>query len=423
MRTKNKFIVFILSILSIFFISCGKKVEKIEESKFLFGTYIKIIVYSDNKEKAMESIEKAFNEIQRIDEKYNSKSEGSLIYNLNNSDNKTVKLDEEGIKLFEGVNKAYELSGHKYDVTIAPLLELWGFTDETIELPDLKLPTKEEIEFTKTFVDYGKVKISDDGILTMESPVKEIDTGSFLKGYAISKAREVLKADGIKSAFITSISSIEVIGTKPENKPWKIGLQNPENPSDMIGIVPLKDRAMGVSGDYQTYVEIDGKMYHHILDKDTGYPVTDKKMVVVLCDNAFDADLLSTTFFLMPIDEVISYVDGRKDLDVLIVDKDMNIIERLEKYMDFKQLNPNKVTVEAGLSVGLLSKSKKKNGGLNSDTIEKILYTYTDLSPEWFLTGRGEMLKAEHENQEPEVTIIKGNRKTRDSSPLFKESR
>ena len=93
MKTKNKFIAFILSILSIFLISCGKEVEKIEESKFLFGTYIKIIVYSNNKEKAMASIEKAFNEIQRIDEKYNSKSEGSLIYNLNNSDNKTVKLD------------------------------------------------------------------------------------------------------------------------------------------------------------------------------------------------------------------------------------------------------------------------------------------------------------------------------------------
>ncbi len=76
----NKFIAFILVFLSIFLISCGKKVEKIEESKFLFGTYIKIVVYSDNKEKAMNSIEKAFNEIQRIDEKYNSKMEGSLIY-------------------------------------------------------------------------------------------------------------------------------------------------------------------------------------------------------------------------------------------------------------------------------------------------------------------------------------------------------
>ena len=338
MRTKNKFIAFILSILSIFLISCGKEVEKIEESKFLFGTYIKIIVYSNNKEKAMVSIEKAFNEIQRIDEKYNSKSEGSLIYNLNNSNNKTIKLDEEGIKLFEGVKKSYELSEHKYDITIAPLLELWGFTDETIELPDLKLPTKEEIEFTKTFVGFDKVKISDDGTLTIESPVREIDTGSFLKGYAISKAKEILKADGIKNAFITSISSIEVIGTKPENKPWKIGLQNPKNPADMIGIVPLKDRAMGVSGDYQTYVEIDGEIYHHILDKDTGYPVKDKKMVVVLCDNAFDADLLSTTFFLMPIDKVISYVDSRKELDVLIVDKDMNIITSKNfKYEEIKK--------------------------------------------------------------------------------------
>ena len=326
MKMKNKLIVFIFLLLSMFLISCSRKIEKIEESKFLFGTYIKIIVYSNNKEKAIQSIEKAFNEIQRIDEKYNSKSEGSLIYNLNNSDNKTVKRDEEGIKIFEGVKKAYELSEHKYDITIAPLLELWGFTDETIELSDLKLPTKEEIDFTKTFVDFDKVKISNDGTLTIESPVKEIDTGSFLKGYAISKAREILKDDGIKSAFITSISSIEVIGTKPENKLWKIGLQNPENPSEMIGIVSLKDRAMGVSGDYQTYVEIDGKMYHHILDKDTGYPVEDKKMVVVLCDNAFDADLLSTTFFLMPIGKVISYVDSRKDLDVLIVDKDMNII-------------------------------------------------------------------------------------------------
>lgn len=338
MRTKNKFIVFILSLFSLFFFSCAKEIEKIEESKFLFGTYIKIIVYSDNKEKAIKSIEKAFNEIQRIDEKYNSKFEGSLIYNLNNSDNKTIKLDEEGIKLFERVKNSYELSKHKYDITITPLLELWGFTDDAMELTTLKLPTQEEIDFTKTFIDFDKVKISDEGTLIMESPVKEIDTGSFLKGYAISKAKEVLKNEGIKSAFITSISSIDLIGTKPENKPWKIGLQNPGNPSDMIGIVALKDRAMGVSGDYQTYVEIGGEIYHHILDKDTGYPVVDKKMVVVLCDNAFDADLLSTTFFLMPIDKVINYVDSREDLDVLIVDKDMNTITSKNfKYEEVKK--------------------------------------------------------------------------------------
>ena len=323
---KTKILSFIV-ILTLFLISCGKKeVQRFEESRFLFGTYIKIIVYDSDKDFATKSIDKAFAEIQRIDEKFNSKTEGSLIYNLNTTDNKTVKLDEEGLKLFDGVSKAYEISGHKYDVTIAPLLELWGFTEDSIELPNLKLPSKEELEFTKRFVDYEKVKISDDGTMTLEAPVKEIDTGSFLKGYALARAKEVLKAEGVKSAFVTAISSIDIIGEKPENKPWKIGLQNPQDPSQILAIVSVKDRAMGVSGDYQTYVEIDGKMYHHILDKDTGYPIEDKKMVAVLCDNAFDADLYSTTFFLMPIDKVIEYVNSKENLDVLIVDKDMKII-------------------------------------------------------------------------------------------------
>ena len=323
---KTKVLSFIV-ILTLFLISCGKKeVQRFEESRFLFGTYIKIIVYDSDKDFATKSIDKAFAEIQRVDEKFNSKTEGSLIYNLNTTDNKTVKLDEEGLKLFDGVSKAYEISGHKYDITIAPLLELWGFTEDSIELPNLKLPSKEELEFTKRFVDYEKVKISDDGTMTLEAPVKEIDTGSFLKGYALARAKEVLKAEGVKSAFVTAISSIDIIGEKPENKPWKIGLQNPQDPSQILAIVSVKDRAMGVSGDYQTYVEIDGKMYHHILDKDTGYPIEDKKMVAVLCDNAFDADLYSTTFFLMPIDKVIEYVNSKENLDVLIVDKDMKII-------------------------------------------------------------------------------------------------
>ncbi len=64
---------------------------------------------------------------------------------------------------------------------------------------------------------------------------------------------------GLTSAFITTISSIDVINTKPENKPWRIGVQNPENPEDLLGIIELDDEGMGVSGDYQTYVEIDGE--------------------------------------------------------------------------------------------------------------------------------------------------------------------
>ncbi|WP_123901406.1 S24 family peptidase [Flavobacterium davisii] len=79
----------------------------------------------------------------------------------------------------------------------------------------------------------------------------------------------------------------------------------------------------------------------------------------------------------------------------------MTIIERLLKYMDYKGLTPNKVTVEANLSVGLIGKSVKKNSGLNSDTIEKILCSYTDLNPEWFVIGTGEMLKTNYKENIP----------------------
>lgn len=84
----------------------------------------------------------------------------------------------------------------------------------------------------------------------------------------------------------------------------------------------------------------------------------------------------------------------------------MTITERLQKYMDFKGLNPNKITVEANLSVGLIGKAIKNNRGLNSDTIEKILYTYIDLSPEWFVLGIGEMLKTKSEENDNKKNVV-----------------
>lgn len=86
-----------------------------------------------------------------------------------------------------------------------------------------------------------------------------IDTGSFLKGYAIKKATENLREVGVKSAFLSAISSIQTIGLKPDGTPWRIGVQDPDNPLKILGILELNNQSVGVSGDYQTFVEIDGK--------------------------------------------------------------------------------------------------------------------------------------------------------------------
>lgn len=306
--------------------------ERVDKEKFTFGTYLKISAFSENKKQAEKIIDESFEEIERIDSKYNSKTPKSLTSELNKKG--SAIFDEEGIYLLDEVKKGYNLSNGKYDITMGPLMKVWGFSEEVPPLE--KLPLEKDLNTAASKVDFSKVKVSGNKIY-FETQGMEIDTGSFLKGYAVEKAKEKMVKSGIKSGFITSISSISAIGGKGDGSPWKIGIQNPDNPSKILGTIDLKDQSMGVSGDYQTYIEIDGEKYHHILDKSTKYPVSDKKMVVVVNKSALDADMYSTVFFLMPIEEVIRYANNKENLDVLIVDN-KNIIY-MSKNIKFKEIS------------------------------------------------------------------------------------
>ncbi|WP_300356286.1 FAD:protein FMN transferase [Fusobacterium sp.] len=311
-----KKIIFLLLLISMF-IGCGKEKisneKKYTEERFLFGTYIQMIVFSENKEKAENAMNAAFEKIDELDRKYNSKTKNSIIYNLNHSNEREVKLDDEGIMLFNEVKKIYDMSNGKYDVTISPLLDTWGFDKNGRE----NIPSNQEIQDALSVIGFDKVIIDNDKLI-LNNSVKEIDTGSFLKGYAVEKAKEILEENGIKNGFISSISSIATIGGKADGTPWKIGVQNPSDLEKILGIVEVENKSLGISGDYQTYVEIKGKKYHHIMDKNTGYPVEDKKLVVVICDSAFQADMYSTAFFNMNIEEVLKKAE-LLNIDVLIV--------------------------------------------------------------------------------------------------------
>lgn len=137
----------------------------------------------------------------------------------------------------------------------------------------------------------------------------------------------------MKHGFISAISSVESIGRRSDGKKWRIGIQNPKNPSEIINIALLEGEAMGVSGDYQTYVEIDGKRYHHIINPKTGYPADTISMLVVIAKDSFRADLYSTALFMLEANKIIELVDNIEELEVMIVDKD-NII--------YKSKNMNK---------------------------------------------------------------------------------
>lgn len=314
-----KKIIFLIVIIFTLF-GCGKKKqERYTQERFLFGTYIQMIVFSDDKDKALNAMNKAFEKIAKIDDMYNSKNKNSVIYKLNHSEKKEVVLNDEGAYLLNKVKEVYDMSGGKYDITISPLLDVWGFNTNGRE----SIPSYEEIENVLKVIGFDKV-ILDKNKLTLKENVKEIDTGSFLKGYAVQEARNILLENGIEHGFVSSVSSIATIGGKPDGTPWKIGIQNPANSEEILGMVEVNNKSLGISGDYQTYVEIQGKKYHHIMDKKTGYPVEDKKLVVVICDSAFDADMYSTAFFNMKIEDIFKESEVL-NADVLIVDSEGKI--------------------------------------------------------------------------------------------------
>ncbi|WP_429188558.1 FAD:protein FMN transferase [Fusobacterium sp. PH5-44] len=330
MQMKNRILKLFLFCVLVSFICFGdnSKEKKIEDERFLFGTYVKILIYDSDKLKAENAIKLAFDEIERIDKKYNSKVKNSIIFDLNNMEfingKKSISIDEEGAYLLREVSKVYQLSNKKYDITISPLMSLWGFDEKVLEIKNI--PNQDEIQNVIKKIDFDKLSF-DEKQLTLESPVENIDTGSFLKGYAIFNASKILKEHGITSGFITSISSLSTIGRKSDGSSWRIGVQNPENSSEILGVLELQGEAIGISGDYQTYKEINGKKYHHILDKSNGFPISDKKMVVVVSDSCFLADIYSTGFFLMKIEDILSYVDKTENLEVLIVDSNNKIIK------------------------------------------------------------------------------------------------
>jgi thiamine biosynthesis lipoprotein len=325
----NKIAILILSL--IFIVSCGTKEKiKVEHREFIFGTMINFTVYGEKEKEIEEAIEYAVVEMKRIESAYNTKNKGSILYNLNLNPIKEQKMTDELYDILMETRKVSEFSKGYFDITIGPLVDLWGF--DKLELKEI--PNREEIEKVLDLIDY-KSLIFDKNNIKLSCEGQKLETGSFLKGYAIKRAKEVLIEHNIESALISAISSVETIGFRGDGGKWRVGVQNPKNPDEMIKIANLSGEAMGVSGDYQTYVVVDGKKYHHILNPKTGYPGDTISMLVVITSDSFFADLYSTALFMESPEKIIETVEKMEGTEVMVVDKEDNIYlsSDMKKYL------------------------------------------------------------------------------------------
>ena len=220
---KPQRLVAIVVVLGVCLSGCGR-VRSVNESSLLMGTVVEITVQRKDPTVARKAIQHAFDEGKRTENLlsiYKKDSEISMI-NLK-AGLEEVKVSGDSLYLIEKALYYSELSDGAFDITVGPLIELWGFRNG-----EMKVPDKTEIEKVLPLVNYKNVSINrENSTVKLEKPGMKIDLGGIAKGYAVDRMIGVLKRDGIKEAIVNAGGDIYALGNPAGKSDWRIGIRNP----------------------------------------------------------------------------------------------------------------------------------------------------------------------------------------------------
>jgi len=320
---KIKFLFIILFLLIISITACSKSTgdERVTRTNFLLDTIIQITAYGPNAEDA---IVEAFDRISDIQNKMTAVGKSSEIIKINEAAGlgyQKVSPDTFFV-LKKGLYYSEKFQG-RFDITIGPLVKLWGIGTENARVPD-----EQEIKNVLAKINYKALKLNEqENSAMLEKQGMSIDLGAIAKGYAADEVIRILKERGIKSAVADLGGNIFVLGHKPDGSPWRIGIQNPfDTRGSTFALVEVTDKTLVTSGIYERYFEENGKRYHHILDTATGYPVENNlASVTIFSNNSIDADALSTSVFSSGLEEGLKQIEAILETEAVFVTKDFEV--------------------------------------------------------------------------------------------------
>ncbi len=275
---------------------------------FYFDTFVSGRIYSRNPILAKKAIKKLQDEFKRID---SLKIRG-------------IKNGETDTTLIHLINKSLYFSRKTngyFDPTIDPILQKWNYFKEPT------LPSKEEIASLLPLVNYKKVNINSD---TLSMPEKfSLNLGGSAKGYALNRAKSILKKHGIHSALIDAGGDILLLGKKKGKNDWSIGIRNPRDENGLIGALKVNDCFVFTSGDYERFFMIEGKRYHHIVNPFTGYPSRETISATVITNDGIEGDCTATALVAMGIEEAKKYIKDN-NIEAILIDSSENIYKFIE---------------------------------------------------------------------------------------------
>ncbi len=268
---KNSFAV---SFAPTFLSACSNSATPYRSQIFVFGTQVDILIYHPDKATIQSAIGKINEDFQQFHHEWHAWEKGGILSKINDAikDNRPVTIAKSVQNFIEYSQQLSKQSNYLFDPAIGQLVALWGFHSEHWQGPP---PDNQKIQNWLN----ARPSIADiyfeDSQLFSKNRLVQLDFGGNAKGLALDMAISSLQESGIHSALVSIGGDMKALGLKPVNQAWQIGIQNPSNPSDAVATVELfSNESLVTSGTYQRFFEWQGVTYSHLLNPNTGWPVS-----------------------------------------------------------------------------------------------------------------------------------------------------
>lgn len=324
-KTKTTIIFLLLIIVSLPLYSCQRKYPAKSGTGFYFDTIVSIAIHDNNISDKQKSklLEECMNMCDYYDKLLSSTITDSDIYAINHANGKSVVVHEDTFFLIETAVEYAKLTNGRIDPTISKVSDLWTFRQDNGHIP-----SQTDIQDALKHVDYTKILLDKNNLtVTLSDPDATIGLGFIAKGFIADKIKDYLLNQSVKNASINLGGNLLFLGKHSDGKSFTAGIQMPfsEN-GTLAATITLKDKSLVTSGTYQRYFSVDNIIYHHILDTATGMPLNnDLLSVSILTDSSLHADALSTTCFIMGLEEGLNYINSLENVEALFITSDYQL--------------------------------------------------------------------------------------------------
>lgn len=293
--------------------------------EFALDTAIQMDIYSGGNERILDE---AIDILKNFENQMSYYSEDGELNKINSAPaNQEIVLSDTMFEVLKIAQDVYQLSNSRFDISIGAVSKLWRDHINSKTLPD-----DAEISELMEYKGFDNIILMNNRLIKSNDKL-ELDLGGVGKGFSADLVKRHLEKSGVTKAILNFGGNLVLMGSTPED-PYKIGIQDPfGDRNNYFAVLTVGDCAVVTSGSYERNFEVDGKLYHHIIDSQTGYPVDNSlTSVTVITDSSAYADALSTAFFTMGLSEGMKLANSLENVSAYFVSKSKKVY--CSKYSD-----------------------------------------------------------------------------------------